>query len=238
MLISCHDLTVSYEGHPAIHHISCHLEENRITAIVGPNGAGKSTLLKALLNLVKPDTGYVKLHNIKYSDLAYLPQVTTINTLLPLQVLDVVCTGLLKDMGSSLSDEVIEQAEESLTSVGLSGFSNRYITDLSKGELQRVMFAKIIVQKSKVIFLDEPFNAVDAKTIQDLLKVLHDLKAGGTTIVMVLHDLMQIEEYCDSAILLATELVSFGSIKQVLTRANIQTAYSTNFVWSSDICNY
>lgn len=238
MLISCHDLTVSYEGHPAIHHISCHLEENHITAIVGPNGAGKSTLLKALLNLVKPDTGYVKLHNIKYSDLAYLPQVTTINTLLPLQVLDVVCTGLLKDMASSLSGAVIEQAEESLTRVGLSGFSNRYITDLSKGELQRVMFAKIIVQKAKAIFLDEPFNAVDAKTTQDLLKVLQDLKACGTTIVMVLHDLMQIEEYCDSAILLATELVSFGNIKQVLTRSNIQAAYSTNFVWSSDICNY
>jgi zinc/manganese transport system ATP-binding protein len=238
MLISCHDLTVSYEGHPAIHHISCHLEENHITAIVGPNGAGKSTLLKALLNLVKPDTGNVKLHNINYSDLAYLPQVTTINTLLPLQVLDVVCTGLLKDMVSSLSDAVIEQAEESLTRVGLSGFSNRYITDLSKGELQRVMFAKIIVQKAKAIFLDEPFNAVDAKTTQDLLRVLQDLKKSGTTVVMVLHDLMQIEEYCDSAILLATELVSFGSIKQVLTKANIQTAYSTNFVWSSDICNY
>ena len=73
---------------------------------------------------------------------------------------------------------------------------------------------------------------------QDLLKILQDLKACGTTIIMVLHDLIQIEEYCDNAILLATELVSFGCIKQVLTRSNIQTAYSTNFIWSSDICNY
>lgn len=237
MLISCQDLTVSYDGHPAIHHVSCGIERDKITAIIGPNGAGKSTLLKAFLGLVKVDTGNIKLNDLCSSDMAYLPQITTINSLIPLQVLDVVCVGALKSINYKISAHDVKMAQECLELVGLKGFEGRYITDLSKGQLQRVLFAKIIMQKSKVIFLDEPFNAIDTKTTQDLLRLLVNLKAQGTTIVLVLHDLLQVEECCDNAILLASELVAYGQISEVLSQENLKAAYNTNFIWSSDICN-
>ncbi len=237
MLISCKNLTVSYDGHPAIHHVSCGVESNKITAIIGPNGAGKSTLLKAFLGLVKVDTGNIHLNGICHSDMAYLPQITTINTLIPLQVLDVVCIGALKSINCAIKDNDVKFARECLDKVGLKGFEERYITDLSRGQLQRVLFAKIIMQKSKIIFLDEPFNAIDTKTTQDLLRLLVELKCHGTTIVLVLHDLLQVEECCDNAILLASELVSYGLLSKVLSQDNLKIAYNANFTWSSDICN-
>jgi zinc/manganese transport system ATP-binding protein len=140
-------------------------------------------------------------------------------------------------MNTKIEECSFEQAKNCIAQVGLQGFENRYITDLSKGQLQRVLFAKIMLQQSTVIFLDEPFNAIDTKTTQDLLNILVNLRNKGVTIVIVLHDLLQVERCCDNAILLASELVSYGCLADVLSRENLQTAYNTNFIWSSDICN-
>ncbi len=237
MQLSCDNLTVSYRRHPAIHHLTCQFKMGETTAIVGPNGAGKSTLLKAILGEVKPDTGNVIWNGISPQDIAYLPQHSEIDNSVPLSVADVVLLGSWYQIGllGRVDNNLNKRVDNSLEQVGLAGFNQRYITELSRGQLQRVLFARTIMQQANVILLDEPFNAMDSKTIDTLLHIIHLWKQEGKTIIAVLHDLYQVNTSFDYTMLLATKLISYGKTNTVLTRENLTQAYAHNFNWIDDI---
>ena len=237
MQLSCDNLTVSYRRHPAIHHLTCKFNIGETTAIVGPNGAGKSTLLKSLLGEIKPDTGKIIWDGISNRDIAYLPQYNEIDNSVPLSVADVVLLGSWYKIGllGKIDVNLNIKVDEALAMVGLSGFNNRYIAELSRGQLQRVLFARTIIQQAQVILLDEPFNAMDSKTIDTLLHIIHMWKQNGKTIIAVLHDLYQVNTSFDYTMLLATKLIAHGKTNNVLTRDNLMQAYSHNFNWVDNI---
>ena len=237
MLLSCHNLTVSYQGYPALHKLSCAVQLNTITAVVGPNGAGKSTFFKALLGLVSIEAGFIKFHNnITNKDIAYLPQINQINDFVPLTVIDAVTIGALTNNSHGVTEKKIAQAHSLITKVGLTGLADTYISELSTGQLQRVLFAKMMLQDSRVLLLDEPFNHVDAKTIDDLSQLLIDLCASGYTILLILHDLMQVRAIANHAILIASNLIASGEVEQVLTTENLHLAYNNNYIRTHDRC--
>jgi zinc/manganese transport system ATP-binding protein len=220
------DLTLGYDRHPAVHHLTGTLTRGSLTAIVGPNGAGKTTLLRGLMGAVKPLTGTLRLDGVLRGDIAYLPQQAEIDRSFPITVFDTVALGLWKRKGLfgrfTRSDEA--EVERALSSVGLEGFERRALGTLSGGQLQRVLFARLLLQDARVILLDEPFTSIDQKTAQDLLALVRRWHGEARTVVAVLHDLETVRAHFPETLLIARECLAWGPTAQVLTPENLLRA--------------
>ncbi|MDD2809195.1 metal ABC transporter ATP-binding protein [Rhodoferax sp.] len=239
-MITVDNLTVSYRQHPALHHISGQFVAGALTAVMGPNGSGKSTLLKSIMGLLKPAGGQV--HTLTpRARIAYLPQMTEIDRSFPLQVRDCVLLGAWGSVGvmGGISRSLQARADVAIHTVGLAGFERRAVGSLSSGQFQRVLFARLLLQDAKLILLDEPFNAMDARTTAALLDLIHQWKAEGRTVIAVLHDDAQVHAHFDQTVLLARELVAWGPTAQVLTEPNVQRARALAEAWddTADICH-
>ncbi|MGB7196143.1 MAG: metal ABC transporter ATP-binding protein [Collimonas pratensis] len=224
-VVTLRDVSVAYRRQAALQHVSGVFAHASLTAVLGPNGAGKSTFLKAVLGLVPVESGQVEIHMARKL-IAYLPQQAEIDRSFPISVLDCVCLGFWQRLGSlgGLNSAMREAAQDALRAVGLQGFEQRPLGSLSAGQLQRVLFARILVQDADVILLDEPFNAVDARTTEDLLALIHGWHAQQRTVVAVLHDHEQVRRHFPQAVLLARQLVAWGETAEVLAAANLQRA--------------
>ncbi|GGY19316.1 metal ABC transporter ATP-binding protein [Paludibacterium paludis] len=233
MSLRLENLTVSYQRHPAVHHVQGEFAAGEATAIFGPNGAGKSTLLKTMMGLIQPDAGRVVLDGLTRRDIAYLPQQSEIDRSLPVEVLDLVTTG--QWFRSSWFRRVDRQgrdaAWQALETVGLADFAHRPVSALSIGQFQRVLFARILAQDARVILLDEPFNAVDARTTHDLFDLLQRWRGEGRTVIAVLHDESQVRRHFPRTLLLAREVVAWGETDRVLTEDNMRRAVDTAAHW-------
>lgn len=218
--IELHNLTLGYEQHPAVHHLSLTLAPGSLLALVGPNGAGKSTLIKALAGQLRPISGHLR--GLERQRIAWLPQQTALDPGFPIHVRDMVAMGLWHRVGPfrRLNATQRQQCDEALASVGLTGFEARGLDTLSGGQLQRALFARLILQDAPVVLLDEPFAAVDNRTTADLLALLHRWHQQGKTVVVVLHDLAQVRAHFPLTLLLARELVAWGPTPTVLTDAH------------------
>ena len=232
-VVSLHNLTVSYRQHPALHHISGHFAPGSLTAVVGPNGSGKSTLLKSIVGLLPIEAGGSLTVTPPRERIAYLPQVAEIDRSFPIDVRDCVlfgCWGLAGAWGG-VSNAMLAKVDTALQAVGLEGFERRGIGSLSSGQLQRVMFARMLVQDAELILLDEPFNAIDAKTTAALLKLVCQWHQQQRTVVAVLHDDSLVRQYFPSTVLLARELVGWGATTEVLTEPKLRQARAMAEAW-------
>lgn len=225
-MIALHDVTIAYERHPAVHHLSGAFAPGSLTAIIGPNGAGKSTLLKALAGLLRPDAGRIERNGLERHRVAYLPQVPELDRRFPISVLDTVATGHWPRVGwhRAIDAPARWAAMEAIAAVGLSGFEARPIGTLSAGQFQRALFARLMLQDAAVILLDEPFNAIDARTVADLVALVERWHREGRTVIAVLHDLEQTRRHFPEALLLARERIAWGKTADVLTPANLERA--------------
>src|SRR5689334_21991155 len=160
------NLTLGYERHPAVHHLDGVVQEGSLVAICGPNGAGKSTLFKGIVGLLTPLAGRIDVKACRVQDIAYLPQIADIDRSFPINVYDMVAMGLWRRAGlfGGIGRKEREQIHDAIGAVGLRGFEERPIASLSGGQMQRTLFARLLLQNARVILLDEPFNAIDAKT--------------------------------------------------------------------------
>ncbi|WP_443115200.1 metal ABC transporter ATP-binding protein [Herbaspirillum seropedicae] len=223
--ISLENLTVSYRRHPALHHVNGAFERGSLTAVVGPNGAGKSTLLKSMLGLVRCNDGRVLTH-VDARRIAYLPQQAEIDRSFPISVLDCVLLGYWQAKGNwgGIDAAMCARARQALAAVGLDGFSGRPVASLSVGQFQRVLFARILLQDAEVILLDEPFNAIDARTTGDLLRIISAWHAERRTVIAVLHDHDQVRRAFPQTLLLARHVVAWGQTAEVMCEENLQRA--------------
>ncbi|MDO9403839.1 MAG: metal ABC transporter ATP-binding protein [Polaromonas sp.] len=223
-MIRLDNLTVSYQRHPALHHLSGRFEKGSLTAVCGLNGAGKSTLLKSLLGLL-PVEGTIAL-DCDRARIAYLPQQADIDRSFPVSVLDCVLLGFWTAQGAlaGLTAAQCAQAEGALRTVGLAGFASRPVGSLSAGQFQRVLFARLLVQDAEIILLDEPFTAIDSRTTGALMALIRRWEAEGRTVVAVLHDDQQVHDFFPQCLLLAREQVAWGATATVMTPANLLRA--------------
>lgn len=227
MSIQLNNVTVSYRHSPAIHHIDANFNSNEMWAIVGPNGAGKSTLLKAIMGLVKTDSGNIYWNNLHRADIAYLPQQSDIDRSQPINVFELAAMGLWYEIGffKAVSYPLQQRVHAVLEQVGLNNFINHPIAQLSNGQFQRVLLARMLVQNAQVLLLDEPFNAVDASTTAALLSIIKDYHhRQQCTVITVLHDYEQVQAYFPNTLLLAREIVAGGATSQVMTKHHLQQA--------------
>jgi zinc/manganese transport system ATP-binding protein len=234
--VTLHNLTVAYNRHPAIHHISGAFRQGSLTALCGPNGGGKSSLLKSIVGLAPIVSGHVHIVRDAKHALAYLPQVVDVDRGFPLKVLDVADLGHWRRAGAfgRLSAEHRRRSLSALAAVGLQGLEQRPIEALSVGQFQRLLFARLIVEDAPIILLDEPFNAIDQRTTQDLLRLVVAWSAEGRTVVAALHDLDMARRFFPEALLVARELIAWGPSGAVLDEANLAKARSLAEGWIED----
>ncbi|MGY5802797.1 metal ABC transporter ATP-binding protein [Rhizobium sp. LEGMi12c] len=235
-IVRLNNLTVTYERHPAVHHISGGFAAGSLTAIAGPNGAGKSTLLKAIVGELRPAEGSIDRGVLTRNDFGYLPQAADIVRRFPISVADTVMLGVWKNAGAfgRFSREDGERAREALSIVGLSGFENRHIGALSAGQFQRVLFARLLLQDARVILLDEPFTAIDQRTTRDLLDLVLQWNQQGRTVIAVLHDFEQVRSYFPETLLIARELVGWGKTQDIMSPANLIKARAMAERWDEE----
>ena len=230
------NITISYQQRPVVHHVSGAFELGSLTAILGPNGAGKSTLLKAIAGITKVISGQLLMSQTMRRHLAYMPQTTEMRRDFPLSTLELVCSGLWRKQAwwKPYTREQRNIAVSALNEVGLEGFEDRTLASLSTGQLQRVLFARIIVQDAPLILLDEPFSAVDSETAGHLLELMQSWAKQGRTVICVLHHIEHIRRYFPQCLLLARECIGWGETADILTPAALFSARFFREAWAAE----
>ncbi len=236
--IRLQDLTLTHGRRAAVHHVSGRFAPGSLTAVVGPNGAGKTTLLRALAGLHKPESGAITHEGT--ARIALLPQLAALDRAFPIGCRDVVMQGLWPRLGAfrGATPEDRALAERAIAAVGLSGFEDRPVGSLSAGQTQRLLFARLLVQDADILLLDEPFNAVDARTSADLLRLVREWHGEGRTVIAVLHDLDLVAREFPQTLLLARDPIAWGPTEQALSAANRLKARMMAEAWddSAEAC--
>jgi zinc/manganese transport system ATP-binding protein len=224
--IKFQNVTLGYDRHPAVHHLNGEVASGALLAVIGPNGAGKSTLFRGLAGILKPLSGSIHLGGLDIKDIAYLPQTADIDRTFPISVFDFVGTGLWRRTGffGGMGKGARDMIAKALAAVGLNGFENRSIGTLSGGQMQRMLFARVLLQDARLIVLDEPFNAIDAKTSADLLALVQRWHGEGRTVLAALHDMELVRNHFPETLLLARGPVAWGATADVLTAENLLVA--------------
>jgi zinc/manganese transport system ATP-binding protein len=226
-MLAINNLTLGYDKHPVVHHLNAVILKGDSVAIIGPNGGGKSTLLKGIANLISPLEGTIT-KNVANSKIAYLPQKSTIDKNFPISTFELVATGLIHNKGwfKKFNKEDYKLINNAIHIVGLEGFKHKPLCVLSGGQLQRALFARLILQNAELILLDEPFNAIDTKTSLALLDIINLWKSENRTIISVLHNYSYAKQYFSKTLILAREIVAFGDTNNTLVNHNIEKAFS------------
>jgi zinc/manganese transport system ATP-binding protein len=220
------DVTLGYGRRPAVHHLDGEIAPGSLTAVVGPNGAGKSTLLKGVVGALRPLAGRIELSSGPLTRVAYLPQAADLDRTFPVPVYDLVAMGLWGRSGlfGGVRRQDRDRIEEAMAAVGLTGFERRPIGTLSGGQMQRALFARLLLQDASVILLDEPFTAIDAKTTADLLNLVHRWHEEERTVLAVLHDLDVVKRVFPQTLLMARQPVAWGGTEAKLSASNLLAA--------------
>ena len=232
--IEVNGVTVSYpNGNVALRDASFQLHGGSICALVGVNGSGKSTLFKAIMGLLQPTNGYVKVASMAVKDalkqnlIAYVPQAEEVDWSFPVSVWDVVLMGRYGYMNFMRMPRAEDRriAEESLTRVGMLEFRERQIGELSGGQRKRVFLARALAQRGRVILLDEPFTGVDVTTEAAIIALLRELREEGHIMLVSTHNLGSVPEFCDHVVLVNRTVLAAGPIAEVFTEANLLRAF-------------
>lgn len=217
------DVAAGYGNDIAVEHLSAELHPGDAVAVIGPNGAGKTTLMRAVLGLVPLATGAIKvlgkLPDGARSDVAYVQQATTLDPEFPVSVFDVVLMGRYRKVGWLRRPGRVDRriALAALEEVGMSNRSGDRFGLLSGGQRQRVLLGRAIAQESPLLLLDEPFNGVDATTVDVCLEVLQRMRERGVAILMSTHDIEVARRSCNKVLLMNRRQYSFGLIEETLT---------------------
>ena len=232
--LTLENVTVAYGRQPAVEGLSGSFEPGSLTGIVGPNGAGKSTLMRAVMGEVRLSAGRIGRPGGRTADIGYLPQAADLERRFPLTVADAVALGAWRQTGmfGALSPSGEAAAKAALAAVGLDGAGRRPIAELSAGQFQRVLFARLILQDAALILLDEPFSATDAATTRDLLAIIAGWHRGGRTVVAVVHDIEQVRAHFPQTLLLARRAVAWGPTREALSPEALRAARMLMEGWS------
>lgn len=238
-MLEVKNIYCGYNNVNIINNVSFNVHRGEFFCIVGPNGCGKSTLLKAISNIIDYK-GIVRLENedIKKfnrkslaTKLAFMTQNS--NIFFPYTIYDTVALGRyahLKGVLSRLSKKDNEIIEESLKAVGIFDIKDKYINELSGGQLQRVFLARAFAQSPEVILLDEPTNHLDLRYQIEILEYLKAwAKENNKIVIAVLHDLNLVQNFGDKVLMLDNgNIKGIGKTKEVLNGNDLEDVYGIN----------
>lgn len=234
--VKIENLTITYNDTTAVENVNLKMLDGEFLAIMGPNGAGKTTLLKAVLGLVKPVRGKVEVYGydpfhegdkVKHL-IGYVPQKVMLSKAVRLTVEEVVLMGALarKYPPRIPSEKDVNSALEALKIVGLEELWDRDFLELSGGQQRRVLIARALVSKPKLLLLDEPLTGVDVRSQAEISAFLNELnKKHKVSILMVTHDLNPVVEYVDRVALLFRKIYAIGTPEEVLKEDILSKVY-------------
>ena len=221
-MLRANNISVQFGGKFLFQDITFQVGDKERIGLTGKNGAGKSTLLKGVTGALSPLDGGILIDGFRRDEIAYLPQQSQIDGSFPISVIDLVVMGLWHEIGAfgRLSRKLRVRVDAAIAAVGLTGLEKRTIGSLSGGQMQRALFARLLLQDARLVLLDEPFAAIDAKTMADLIDLIKRWHSEGRTILAVLHDYATVGTHFPLTMMLARELVAHGPTAQVLTAEN------------------
>ncbi len=231
--ISLEDVNVRYGNNLALENASIQIPYHSFTGVIGMNGAGKSTLFKAIMGLVKPQTGIITICGDdpytaqKHGHVAYVPQSELVDWDFPVSVYEVVMMGRIGTqnifkMASAVDHEAVKTA---LERVNMTNFQARQIGELSGGQKKRVFVARALAQGAEILLLDEPFAGLDATTEKSLIALFIALKESGKTIIIATHDLLSLPDTCDHVALVKSTIIAYGPTQEVFTRELVEKTF-------------
>lgn len=220
-IIQIKDITKSYGPDFSLTDISLNIKKGKVFSLLGPNGAGKTTLVKLMLNLMHSDSGSIEINGLNVNDknsrmgVAFIPEKFSF---FPFYT----ARGVLEFFGKMKGiegPELTSQVNSALEELQISDLANRKLSKMSKGQMQRVGLASILIGNNDLIVLDEPFSGLDPIGIRDLKEIIKKMKAQGKTLFINSHILLEMEQICDEiAILNKGKLLFAGSVESVLEK--------------------
>lgn len=215
-IVEIENLNVNYDTLNVLKYVNITIKDKEFVGIIGPNGGGKTTLLKAVLGLIKPSSGQIKVYGRNPQDkrnlIGYVPQFTKFEKTFPIDVIDVVLMGRLKagiNFFHKYSKEDREFAENIMNRLDIYNLKNRQIGQLSGGQMQRVLIARALCTEAKLLLLDEPTSSLDVRSKTDIYSILKELNEN-ITILVVTHDNGVIFSYIDKIACLNQRLFYHG----------------------------
>jgi zinc transport system ATP-binding protein len=228
IILSVDGLNIEYDGVKILENITFDIDYGDYVGIVGPNGSGKTTLVKILVNIIKAYQGKITYNNIKKGDIGYLPQNSfKINKAFPGKVREVVSSGLLgkKNFPRYISKKEWKNVDELLKKLKIENLANKSMGNLSGGEQQRVLLARTLISKPKILFLDEPTSALDPSIREDFYQLIHNInKEDGVTVIFITHDVGGIGKHTSKMLYLDRGIVFYGNYED-FCHSNKMTEY-------------
>lgn len=218
-VLKIRNLSLGYPGLTLFRGLSMDVEAGATLAVLGANGSGKSTFVKTLLGLMQPLSGRMDWAEGRPDEIGYLAQMTEFDRRFPIRVRDLAAMGAWQGLGlgGRLGREGRARVEAALEAAGVRDIADRALHTLSGGQLQRALFARVIMQDAPLILLDEPFAAVDQSTEAHLLSIIARWREEGRAVVLVVHDLSSVLDHCSHALLLGGGEARHGTVDEVLT---------------------
>ena len=220
-IIEIKEISKSYGMHFSIENVSLNIEKGKIFSLLGPNGAGKTTLVKLMLNLLHSDSGSIEINGFNVNDkksrlgVAFIPEKFSF---FPFYT----AKGVLEFFGKMkgiVGSDLDAQVKHALEELQITELADRKLGKMSKGQVQRIGLASILIGNNDLIILDEPFSGLDPIGIRDLKEILRKLKEQGKTLFINSHILLEMEQLCDEiAILNKGQLLFTGSVTSVLEK--------------------
>ncbi len=227
-------------GEMVLRDIDFQLSPGEMVGIIGPNGAGKSTLLKLLSKLLEPSTGQLNLFGKPMSGLdpihialkiSYLPQESEIH--FPFTAGEVVMLGRWPHSGGAFFDSVVDReiSSRAMQRVGIGGWENKLVTEMSGGERARVLLAKALAAEPSCLLLDEPVSELDLKNRTEAYSLIRSVADSGTGVVVVAHEIGAVSRWVDRLVLFGMgSIIADGTPDQVLTESNLEKSYGVKTV--------
>jgi len=224
-MITLNQLRAGYQGRAVTPLLQGEFQRGSLTALIGANGSGKSTLLKTMAGLLPPVSGSVTIAQAPAS-LAWLPQQAEIEKSFPITVFDLVAMGCWQQCGwfGSVNQQLRQNVMAALSKVGMLDFATALPGTLSGGELQRVLFARLLIQNAGLLLLDEPFAAIDSQTSELLMKLLQERHQAGCTVIVVLHDMATVDKFFPQKLRLTNSHAEWSGMSRPVTRLRSQEA--------------
>ncbi|MBU0279087.1 MULTISPECIES: ABC transporter ATP-binding protein [unclassified Gemella] len=231
--------------------VTCKIEKNKFTAFIGSNGAGKSTLINIIARTLKSDKGQVIIDGMQLAEwkteelakkIAILSQFNHIN--IRLTVRELVSFGRYPHSKGKITDADKEKIDEALEYLNIKHLENKFLDELSGGQVQMAYIAMVIAQDTDYILLDEPLNNLDMNHSVKIMKVLRKLvREKGKTVIVVIHDINFVSVYADNVIALKNgSIITQGLNEEVITRETLKDIYSLDMdihtVNNCRICMY
>ncbi len=233
-MLEVRDVVVSYGDRQVLNEVGLRAEEGQFLGIIGPNGSGKTTLVKTINRIIKPSSGSIRIdgrsidtmNSVEIAkNMAMVSQVISID--FEFSVEDVVLMGRTPYIKGAETHEDMEIVQDAMKRTKTFHLKDRLVTQLSGGELQKVIIARALAQKPKILLLDEPISHLDITNQIDILNLVKDASRKGIIVIAVMHDLNLSAYYCDKLCLIRDgEIISYGTPEEVLTPSNIKTTYN------------